>query len=67
ARRRGGIHEEEERLSAMSFLRPPGVGTMAEAVEGRTGTPAHRELRPGAGDGAGAPAGDAPSRTGPGL
>jgi hypothetical protein len=51
----------------MSFLRPPGVGTMAEAVEGRTGTPAHRELRPGAGDGAGAPAGDAPSRTGPGL
>jgi NADH:ubiquinone oxidoreductase subunit 6 (subunit J) len=67
ARRRGGIHEEEERLSAMSFLRPPGVGTMAEAVEGRTGTPAHRELRPGAGDGAGAPAGEAPSRTGPGL
>jgi hypothetical protein len=36
----------------MSFLRPPGVGTMAEAVEGRTGTPVHRELGPSAGDGA---------------
>jgi NADH:ubiquinone oxidoreductase subunit 6 (subunit J) len=64
ARRRGGIHDEEEtRVSAMAFLRPPGVGTMAEAVEGRTGTPAHRELGPPAdasppsqqrGDGAGA-------------
>jgi NADH-quinone oxidoreductase subunit J len=61
ARRRGGIHEEEEtRVSARAFLRPPGVGTMAEAVEGRTGTPAHRELGPPgeagdrAGDGAGA-------------
>jgi NADH:ubiquinone oxidoreductase subunit 6 (subunit J) len=50
ARRRGGIHEEEERVSAMTFLRPPGVGTMAEAVEGRTGTPAHRELSPTAGE-----------------
>ena len=30
----------------MAFLRPPGVGTMAEAVEGRTGTPEHRELGP---------------------
>jgi len=39
ARRRGGIHEEETRVSAMAFLRPPGVGTMAEAVEGRVGTP----------------------------
>ena len=38
ARRRGGIHEEETRVSAMAFLRPPGVGTMAEAVEGRVGT-----------------------------
>jgi NADH-quinone oxidoreductase subunit J len=47
ARRRGGIHDEEEtRVSAMAFLRPPGVGTMAEAVEGRTGTPEHRELGP---------------------
>jgi len=50
ARRRGGIHEEEERVSAMTFLRPPGAGTMAEAVEGRTGTPAHRELSPTAGE-----------------
>ena len=51
ARRRGGIHEEEARVSAMAFLRPPGAGTMAEAVEGRMGTPAHRELRPPAGTG----------------
>jgi NADH:ubiquinone oxidoreductase subunit 6 (subunit J) len=51
ARRRGGIHEEETRVSAMEFLRPAGVGTMAEAVEGRTGTPAHRELGPPAGTG----------------
>jgi NADH-quinone oxidoreductase subunit J len=55
ARRRGGIHDEEEtRVSAMAFLRPPGTGTMAEAVEGRTGTPAHRELGPPAGTGVGA-------------
>jgi NADH-quinone oxidoreductase subunit J len=62
ARRRGGIEEEETRISAFAYLRPPGVGTMAEAVEGRTGTPAHRELgppedarppAPAAGDGAG--------------
>jgi NADH-quinone oxidoreductase subunit J len=46
ARRRGGVHDEEMRVSAMAFLRPPGMGTMAEAVEGRTGTPAHRELGP---------------------
>ena len=39
ARRRGGLHEEETRVSAMAFLRPPGAGTMAEAVEGRVGTP----------------------------
>ena len=45
ARRRGGVHEEEIRVSAMSFLRPPGVGTMAEAVEGRVGTPV-RSLGP---------------------
>jgi NADH-quinone oxidoreductase subunit J len=49
ARRRGGIHEEEQRVSAMTFLRPPGAGTMAEAVEGRTGTP-QRELSPTAGE-----------------
>jgi len=54
ARRRGGIHEEETRVSAMAFLRPPGTGTMAEAAEGRTGTPAHRELEPPAGTGVGA-------------
>jgi NADH:ubiquinone oxidoreductase subunit 6 (subunit J) len=58
ARRRGGIHEEEMRVSAMDFLRPPGVGTMAEAVEGRTGTPEHRELGPPAGTGE--PVGDGP-------
>jgi NADH-quinone oxidoreductase subunit J len=51
ARRRGGIHDEETRVSAMAFLRPPGVGTMAEAVEGRTGTPEHRELGPPVGTG----------------
>ena len=68
ARRRGGVHEEETRVSAMAFLRPPGVGTMAEAVEGRTGTPV-RGLgapqgtgEPGA-DGEGAEAG-APPREG---
>jgi NADH-quinone oxidoreductase subunit J len=51
ARRRGGIHEEEARVSAMDFLRPPGTGTMAEAVEGRTGTQGHRQLGPPAGTG----------------
>jgi len=51
ARRRGGLHEEEMRVSAMQFLRPPGAGTMAEAVEGRTGTPAERPLGPPAGTG----------------
>ena len=52
ARRRGGIHEEETRVSARAFLEPPGVGTMAEAVEGRTGTPEHRGLEPPVGTGA---------------
>src|SRR6185295_19180141 len=52
ARRRGGIHDEETRVSALAFLRPPGVGTMAEGVEGRTGTPEHRELGPPVGTGA---------------
>jgi NADH-quinone oxidoreductase subunit J len=51
ARRRGGVHEEEMRVSAMAFLLPPGTGTMAEAVEGRTGTQAHRTLGPPAGTG----------------
>jgi NADH-quinone oxidoreductase subunit J len=59
ARRRGGIHEDETRVPATAFLRPPGVGTMAEAVEGRTGTPVHRELGPPGDAGAPAPtAGD---------
>ena len=58
ARRRGGLHSEEEmRVSVRDFLRPPGTGTMAEAVEGRMGTPLHRELGPPAGTGA--PRGDA--------
>src|SRR3954470_998741 len=52
ARRRGGIHDEAEtRVSAMDFLLPPGTGTMAEAVEGRMGTQAHRTLGPPAGTG----------------
>ena len=74
ARRRGGIHDEEEtRVAATAFALPPGIGTMAEAVEGRTGTPLHRELRPPAetadqpgGDGAapGAAGATSPSREG---
>ena len=59
ARRRGGIHEEEIRVSAMSFLRPPGVGTMAEAVEGRVGTPV-RSLGPPEDAGAAEDAGTTP-------
>ena len=59
ARRRGGVHEEEARVSAMAFLRPPGAGTMAEAVEGRVGT-AVRGLGPPEDAGApGRPAEDA--------
>ena len=53
ARRRGGMHEEEARVSVRDFLMPAGTGTMAEAVEGRMGTP-QRELGPPAGDGAAA-------------
>jgi len=34
ARRRGGIEQAEERLSALDLLRPRGTGTMAEAVGG---------------------------------
>ena len=48
ARRRGGIHEEETRVSAMAFLRPPGVGTMAEARRGphrHAGAPRARPAR----------------------
>ena len=52
ARPRGGLHgDEETRVSVRDFLMPPGVGTMAEAVEGRTGTPTHRTLGPPAGTG----------------
>ena len=74
ARRRGAIHDEEEtRVAATAFALPPGIGTMAEAVEGRTGTPVHRELGPPAetadqpgGDGAapGAAGATSPSREG---
>src|SRR4051812_3768553 len=47
ARRRGGLHSDEEvRVSARDFLLPPGTATMAEAVEGRMGTQAHRPLGP---------------------
>src|SRR5919107_2538958 len=58
ARRRGGIHDEETRVAAMAFALPPGIGTMAEAVQGRTGTQAARTLGPPAGTGA--PREDAP-------
>ena len=59
ARRRGGVHSDEEmRVSVRDFLMPSGTGTMAEAVEGRMGTPLHRELGPPAGTGA--PREDAP-------
>jgi hypothetical protein len=45
ARRRGGIHEGEQRLSFTVFMRPIGTGTMHEAVQGTTGTPAHEPGR----------------------
>jgi len=52
ARRRGGLHSDDEtRVSVRDFLMPAGTGTMAEAVEGRMGTPAHRALGPPAGTG----------------
>jgi len=44
ARRRGGLHDDEHRLTARDVLRPAGTGTMAEVVSGTTGTPAQREL-----------------------
>jgi NADH-quinone oxidoreductase subunit J len=41
ARRRGeGTTLEEDRISFAEALRPPGVGSMAEGVSGRVGTPA---------------------------
>lgn len=66
ARRRGGIHEGEQRLALTDLLRPAGTGTMAESVSGSTGTPA---VEPGRdesapskperiGIGAGAPGGE---------
>jgi NADH-quinone oxidoreductase subunit J len=51
ARRRGGMHEEETRVSVRDFLLPAGTGTMAEAVEGRMGTPPARTLGPPTGTG----------------
>ncbi len=39
ARRRGGIHDEPQRVAVSDFLLPPGVGTMAEAVGGPDGRP----------------------------
>ncbi|HEX2104429.1 MAG TPA: NADH-quinone oxidoreductase subunit J, partial [Solirubrobacteraceae bacterium] len=52
ARRRGGIHDDAEtRVSVADFLLPAGTGTMAEAVEGRTGTQADRQVGPPAGTG----------------
>jgi NADH-quinone oxidoreductase subunit J len=59
ARRRGGLHSDEEtRVSVRDFLMPAGTGTMAEAVEGRTGTPPARALVPPAGTGIPRDAGD---------
>jgi NADH-quinone oxidoreductase subunit J len=46
ARRRGGMHEAEERVPAMAFTLPPGTGSMAEGVSGRTGTVGHPLLEP---------------------
>jgi len=45
ARRRGGIHEGEQRLAFTDLLRPIGTGTMAESVSGTTGTPAQEPGR----------------------
>ena len=40
ARRRGGLHDEEEvRVTAQAFALPPGTGTMAESVGGRRRLP----------------------------
>jgi NADH:ubiquinone oxidoreductase subunit 6 (subunit J) len=49
ARRRGGIGEESERLSVLDFTLPPGTGTMAEAVGGRSSRDPF-ELGAGGGD-----------------
>lgn len=39
ARRRGGIHDEPQRISVADFMRPIGTGTMAEAVGAADGRP----------------------------
>jgi NADH-quinone oxidoreductase subunit J len=39
ARRRGGIHDEPQRISVSDFMRPLGTGTMAEAVGGPDARP----------------------------
>jgi NADH-quinone oxidoreductase subunit J len=39
ARRRGGIHDEPQRVAVTEFLRPLGTGTLAEAVGGPDGRP----------------------------
>jgi NADH:ubiquinone oxidoreductase subunit 6 (subunit J) len=55
ARRRGGIHEGEQRLAFTDLLRPLSTGTMREAVSGMTDEPAE-EPAPG----------PEPERVGPG-
>jgi NADH-quinone oxidoreductase subunit J len=50
ARRRGGIHDEEQRMSFTEFMRPIGTGSTAEAVGTRDGgvnLPAPLETTPG--------------------
>jgi NADH:ubiquinone oxidoreductase subunit 6 (subunit J) len=55
ARRRGGIGEDDaDRVAVMDFRLPPGIGTMAEAVGGRSSRDT-LELGPGGGE---------PTRTG---
>ena len=39
ARRRGGIHDEPQRIAVTDLLRPAGTGTMAEAVGAPDGRP----------------------------
>jgi NADH-quinone oxidoreductase subunit J len=46
ARRRGGVHEDEQRISVADLARPRGTGTMLEGVSGLTGTPVHRPTGP---------------------
>jgi NADH-quinone oxidoreductase subunit J len=39
ARRRGGLEDDQDRLTPLDLLRPLGTGTMAEAVSGMSFTP----------------------------